>query len=322
MRERMGLILKLACYVLAALLVYQLAKTALRLNPLSRVTIPALPTLASETNAPAVGASSNVLARSTTNASGTNVVAVKAAKESGTNGVASTGPKPGATNAPDADSKAPKVMVADAVISLSTNLPAPVKIEVAGTNLITISLPSNAIAGATVAASNMPPGVVVMGTNILMAVAAEKNNAVGTNAVGTNVSAKIKSTNAPTVGPVMATMNMNPAMMRGGGGGGKSDLPPEIKARVDRIYESELFGQIMRPQPMALQGIAGKSAFLRAPSGQTGLVKEGETLGEIKLLRIGINRVLVEQDGQKTELTIFNGYGGESLMPKDKETTK
>ena len=118
----------------------------------------------------------------------------------------------------------------------------------------------------------------------------------------------------------MGGMNFGP----GGtpGGGRAPELPPEIKARVDRIYESELFGQIMRPMPMALQGIAGSSVFLRSPSGQTGLVKEGGSLGEIKLLRIGINRVLVEQDGKKTELMIFEGYGGESLMPKDKETSK
>jgi hypothetical protein len=77
---------------------------------------------------------------------------------------------------------------------------------------------------------------------------------------------------------------------------------------------------------MALLGVAGKSALIRSPSGQTGLIKEGEDLGEIKLLRIGINRVLVEQDGQQKELMIFSGLGGESLLPKptvtSDETTK
>ena len=72
----------------------------------------------------------------------------------------------------------------------------------------------------------------------------------------------------------------------------------------------------MRPLPMALLGIAGNVAFLRAPTGQTGLVKEGENLGGLKLLRIGINRVLVEQEGQKKELIMFSGFGGESLLPK------
>ena len=99
------------------------------------------------------------------------------------------------------------------------------------------------------------------------------------------------------------------------------DLAPPIVARVDKITDSEVLGPVMRPLPMALLGIAGDVAFLRSPSGQTGLVKEGDSLGEIKLLRIGTNRVLVEQDGQKTELTIFSGYGGESLMPKQKETS-
>jgi hypothetical protein len=94
-------------------------------------------------------------------------------------------------------------------------------------------------------------------------------------------------------------------------------LPPAIQARVDRITESEILGPFMRPAPMALMGIAGQFVFLRAPSGQTGLVKEGDELGGVKLLRIGINRVLVEDQGQKKELMIFNGYGGESLLPKE-----
>ncbi len=67
---------------------------------------------------------------------------------------------------------------------------------------------------------------------------------------------------------------------------------------------------------MALLGIAGDVAFLRAPSGQTGMVKEGDTLGELKLLKIGINRVLVEEAGQQKELTMFEGFGSSSLLPK------
>jgi hypothetical protein len=47
------------------------------------------------------------------------------------------------------------------------------------------------------------------------------------------------------------------------------------------------------------------------------LVKEGDSLDDIKLLRIGINRVLIDQGGQKKELMIFSGYGGDSLLPKD-----
>lgn len=94
------------------------------------------------------------------------------------------------------------------------------------------------------------------------------------------------------------------------------ELSAAAQARVDRIVESEILGAITRPLPMALLGIAGDHAFLRGPNGQTGLVKEGEEIGGIKLLKIGANRVLVEQDKEKKELMIFSGFGGESLLPK------
>jgi len=111
------------------------------------------------------------------------------------------------------------------------------------------------------------------------------------------------------------------AMMNGPGGRKPAaPLPPAIQARVDRVYESEIFAPINHPMPMALLGVAGKAAFLRAPTGQTGLVKEGEDLGGIKLLKVGINRVLVEQDGNKQELMIFAGLGGESLLTKTNES--
>lgn len=96
-------------------------------------------------------------------------------------------------------------------------------------------------------------------------------------------------------------------------------LSPAIQARVNRVTDSEILGPVIRPLPMALLGIAGDDAFLRAPDGQSGLVKEGGELGGVKLLRIGVNRVLVEQDGQKKELTIFAGLGGQSLLDKPPE---
>ena len=67
---------------------------------------------------------------------------------------------------------------------------------------------------------------------------------------------------------------------------------------------------------MALLGIAGKDAFIRTPNGQTGLLREGEELGGIKLLKIGTNRVLIEQDKQEKELTLFSGFGSDTLLPK------
>ena len=102
----------------------------------------------------------------------------------------------------------------------------------------------------------------------------------------------------------------------------QSDLPPPIQARVDKITQSEILGAVVRPLPMALLGIAGKDAFLRGPNGQTGLVREGEELEGVKVLRIGTNRVLVEHEGQKKELTLFSGFGSETLLPKEEKGTK
>jgi hypothetical protein len=99
--------------------------------------------------------------------------------------------------------------------------------------------------------------------------------------------------------------------------GKKVDLPPAVQARVDRIVESEILAPFIHPMPMALLGIAGEDAFLRAPDGQTGMVKEGADLGAIKLLRIGTNRVLVEENGEKKELTLFAGMGGDRLLPSE-----
>jgi len=97
-------------------------------------------------------------------------------------------------------------------------------------------------------------------------------------------------------------------------GGAPVVLLPEIQARVDKIVNSEIFAPVFHPLPLGLMGIAGNTAFIRAASGQTGLVKPGDSLGDVKLLRIGTNRVLVEQNGQQQELLIFNGYGGDSLL--------
>jgi hypothetical protein len=99
-------------------------------------------------------------------------------------------------------------------------------------------------------------------------------------------------------------------------------LPAPLQGRVDRIVESEILGPVRRPLPMALLGIGGRDAFLRTPSGMTGLLREGEELGGVKLIRIGTNRVLIEHEGQTKELTLFSGFGGASLMPPPKENPK
>ena len=99
-------------------------------------------------------------------------------------------------------------------------------------------------------------------------------------------------------------------------------VAPAVQAGIDRITQSEILAPVIRPLPMALLGIAGRDAFLRAPNGQTGLVREGEELAGIKLLQIGTNRVLIEHEGQKKELMMFEGFGSETLLPKEKESPK
>jgi hypothetical protein len=93
-------------------------------------------------------------------------------------------------------------------------------------------------------------------------------------------------------------------------------LSPEATAQVEKIKESQILGMIMRPPPMALIGIAGRDVILRTPNGQTGLLREGEQLAGVKLLKIGTNRILIEHEGQQKELTLFQGFGSETLLPR------
>lgn len=137
--------------------------------------------------------------------------------------------------------------------------------------------------------------------------------AVLASATNSNTPAGMKGTNAAP--PQETATNRMTSVSRPGPGTGAANLPPTVQARLERIIQSEILGPVMRPLPMALLGIAGRDAFLRAPNGQTGLVKEGDELGGVKLLRIGTNRVLIEHEGQKKELMLFSGFGSETLLP-------
>lgn len=129
----------------------------------------------------------------------------------------------------------------------------------------------------------------------------------------TTVTATNVTTQKPTNSPPRASRSA---------GTPKSDLSPAVQARVDKIVQSEILGAVVRPLPMALLGIAGKDAFIRGADGQTGLVREGEEFGTLKVLRIGTNRVLVEYEGQKKELILFSGFGSETLLPKEEKQSK
>ena len=280
MRKHLEKILRLTCFALGALLIFQVARAIIRGNPLAKVTIPEVPTLPVETNAVASSKDTHPPATKT----GTNVHSVAHTNFPATNQLAVS------TNAP-------------AVNLVSSNL---------ATNAVSVSDSAVSVTN-TVEASATNGTALGNATNSTNTVAGHSHPDSKTNK--TNASPSIVAKHSPGSRPNF------PSPGRAGMRGGKPlpELPFDIQARVDRIYESELFGQVMHPMPAGLMGIAGNMAFLRSSSGQTGLVKEGDSLGEMKLLRIGINRVLVEENGEQKELMIFNGYGGESLLSK-KET--
>ena len=272
MRERSELILRIACGVLAGLLLFQLARMVIHTNPLRGVHIPDLPALPASPDAQ-------------TAANGTNAVTGQGSSTNNTNSITSRKPGEKVTNSTTTQASAKS----------ETNSPA----NLAG-SLATNSVPTQASTNAE--------------TNSVSGQASDKTR--------TNVSPGLASAkNGNNTATSRAGMTGPPPFMSQPGMTKMPELPPIIQARIDKITQSEILAPFMRPMPMALMGIAGKDAFLRAPSGQTGLVKEGDELGGIKLLRIGINRVLVEQAGEKKELTIFSGLGGESLLPQSKPAT-
>jgi hypothetical protein len=141
----------------------------------------------------------------------------------------------------------------------------------------------------------------------------------------TNHPAKLENAPQTNSAPVSPSAGAPPGAMPRPGGPPRPgapprapDLPPAVQARVDRVRDSEIFGPVQRPLPMALIALGGHEALIRSASGPTTWMKEGDELGGIKLLRIGTNRVLVEHEGQQKELMIFAGFGGETLLQKRK----
>jgi hypothetical protein len=197
----------------------------------------------------------------------------------------------------------------DSVTSVKTNsLPATNTVASVKTNQLPVA-GTNAAAktNAPLVAEAAAPGK-TNSAPVAAATTSEKTNAAPGANTKSNSNAMAKAS-----GPHLG----GPRAMRGK----KADLPPAVQARVDRVVESEILAPFIRPMPMALLGIAGEDAFLRASDGQSGIVKEGAELGALKLLRIGTNRVLVEENGEKKELTLFAGMGGESLLPPETNST-
>jgi hypothetical protein len=297
MLERLEPVLKVICAVLAALLLYQLVRLVAHSNPLAHITIPALPVLAPETNAPGSGKVTNSSTATAVAKSGTNTLKSGAQPSGkGTNAASTRAPLTEGTNRAHRESA-----------EVETNS---VALRQAGKDITNSTPDSRSTKTGTNA---LPiPQTAKSGTNATFEQAPGKGGTNSTSLAGTG---KRGAPGGPRSG--MPPMGMN---LFGGPGVAKlPDLALPVLARVDKITDSEILGPVIRPLPMALLGIAGNVAFLRAANGQTGLVKEGDELSGLKLLRIGTNRVLVEQDSEKKELTIFSGYGGESLMPKQKE---
>ena len=274
MLERSKWILKIVCLLLAAVLLYQLVQVGIRLNPLSQVKIPELPSLPPETN-----------------------------NQPGPGQIMATMPPVPAGKVSNSSVQSIPTNASSSALAASTNV-VPPKTTEAETNA-----PPPASMSAIL--TNTPPALAAAGSGTNLPPTAARTNVTASRSPGPPTAAV-----APGPMPMAMPGRFNPNQRMMMSPPQAASLPPAIQARVDRIVESEILGPFIRPQPAALIGIAGDFAFLRAPTGQTGLVKEGDDLGGLKLLRIGINRVLIEEQGQKKELTIFSGYGGESLLPK------
>ncbi len=281
MRERAEMILKLVCLGLGAYLFYQASRISFRKDPLGNINLAATLSVLSPPE-PAPGKDTNSAAQKAKSPSaGTNQAL------QGTN-ASVKGTNLAGTNA----------------LALATNIaPQPIL-----TNILTAG--TNAKMKGTISAA-LITNVAAKGTNEIVK---------GTNLAtpGTNVA--VKSPGRSAAAPAASSASgRSSGPGRAGGPAAVSNIPALVQGRIDKITQSEILGPVVRPLPMALMGLAGKDAFIRAPNGQTGLMKEGDELGGLKLLRIGTNRVLVEHESQQKELMLFSGLGSETLMPKSKD---
>jgi hypothetical protein len=296
MRERSETYLRILCLVLGALLLFQIVRGFVQSDPLGKLTIPQLPSLADAADSPTGKATNSTPASSKP---GTNAVGARSASgdtnvNHASNKDATNQPagKPATNAAAKAEQASPQPPGETATPARQTNTSSGKKTANTGTN------------------SPLAEEAAQSSSNILAQADGNKTNRPSAKADTNSTASPNKGkTSAPAGDSAMPGMGSGPAKK-------PPELPLPIQAQVVKVTESELLGPVIHPQPMALLGIVGDVAFLRAPSGQTGLVKEGDELAGLKLLRIGTNRVLVEQGGQKQELMIFSGLGGESLLPK------
>jgi hypothetical protein len=305
MRNRRERILKLSCLLLGTALALQLARFILAGDPAKGLVIPTLPSLPPELEAQTTKVTNAPVAKST-NAPGSQVSA-----KPNTN---SSAPADNSNSVPVAEMKKP-APAGQALSSPETNFSSAKEVSSSRSNSVADSSVNAKPSGSGETNGTIVAKSAVTSTNLPDALARAGK---GTNTTDTVAGLKTgTNTNVSISGRPNALPPGRMAM-----GGKPPELPAQIKERVDRITQGEILGQIIRPMPMALLGIAGPHAFLRSPDGQMGMIKEGEKLGNLKLLRIGNNRVLVEDEGEKKELSIFAGLGSETLMPAKEPPAK
>lgn len=326
MSKRPEQIFKLLCLLLAAVLALEVARVAARGKPLSSLTIPALPTFAAASDSTNSASAQNAKATNGANAQATNAADGSRTAKSGTNQATSKAETNG-TNKTAEPAKA-GTNGTNIAVAKNTNTPE-TKAEANETNVVTVATESStASPTANSSAQNATDAALTNISNATNQTKVAQANS-GTNAVASGGTTNKTNTIEKTLGGTetnSAVAQKSPGKGSGPGArpdtGKKSpDVPPAVKARIDRITQSEILAPVMHPMPMALLGIAGDEALIRSPEGQTGMIKEGKELGSIKLLKIGTNRVLIEEKGEKKELMIFSGFGGESLMPKEEKKT-
>jgi len=217
MSERAGQILRIACLLLAAWVVYELAGMVPRVNPLSHVVIPALPTLAADTNnaPPIAGAKTNVATSAAKGANkpgelaSTNAPAHKSTNAAGSNVVTSvqvatakTNPAPVEMTATNSTNAAIAAEAAPVDVTARTNS------SMVATNIST-NVP-NVISAALVTPVEENPGTILVtrtnltSTNVTMPQAATGSNASNSQAVlvsGTNRPAAAQARGRGTNGP-------------------------------------------------------------------------------------------------------------------------
>ena len=110
--------------------------------------------------------------------------------------------------------------------------------------------------------------------------------------------------------------------------GDSTNAPKPIPDHFVELAKAGAFGlkpAAKTPPPPAepsLGGIAGSVAFIKMPSGMTRAFAVGDEHDGLRLTKVGVNRVLIEKEEKTRELTVFSGFGSESLLSNDRASER